>query len=142
MADMLVINRSVRIRQVELHIRTTRSSGHGGQNVNKVETSVEILFDVKHSSSLTEADRQMILERLSNRIDSRGILHVQASESRSQWQNRVRALSRLALLLKGALKKTTPRIATHQSTAGKERRLQEKKRKGKIKALRRVRPED
>lgn len=112
----------------EISFRTSRSGGPGGQNVNKVETKVEILFNVNNSPSLTDSQRSTILERLKGKIDSSGVLRITAQRSRSQFQNKEFALERFAELLRNALKPRKARIETRPTRKAKASRLQTKSR--------------
>jgi ribosome-associated protein len=136
MPDQLVITDALSIPRSELVFRFARSGGRGGQNVNKVETKVELLFDVEHSPSLSEAQRSTIRERLRARIDPEGLLRVVSQQSRSQWQNREIAELKLVELLKNALKPRKKRVRTKVPTAAKEKRLGEKRRRGERKRTR------
>ncbi len=120
----------------EIIFRTSRSGGPGGQNVNKVETKVEILFDVIHSPSLTQLQRSTILEHLNERIDSSGVLRVMAQRSRSQYQNKEIALDRFVQLLRNALKPKKLRIKTKPTRTAKADRLEAKRRVSEKKRLR------
>jgi ribosome-associated protein len=133
------INSNVKIPISELQFRFARSGGHGGQNVNKVETRVELLFDVAQSPSLSDSDRERILKHLKSKIDTAGILRVVAQESRSQWRNREDAVERFAELLRHALIPRKKRIKTRISAGAREKRLEEKKRRSEIKKLRQQR---
>ncbi len=88
MANIIVINSHTAIPSSELTFRFSRSGGPGGQNVNKLETKVELLFDVARSAGLTDEQKQLILTREKNRIDADGMLRVTSQESRSQFENR------------------------------------------------------
>lgn len=138
MAQILHITRRVSIPRSEIRFKFTRSGGHGGQNVNKVETRVELYFDVTASPSLTEEDRETILRRLASRLDKNGVLRITVQESRSQLQNRDRAVARFAELLSHVLRPAKKRLATGVPRASKEHRIEEKKRRGAAKRSRRV----
>jgi ribosome-associated protein len=135
--DILFITTSLRIPLAELRFRFARSGGPGGQHVNKAETSVELLWDVANSPSLTEDQRARILEKLKNAIDQTGTLHLVASESRSQHRNRQAAVNRLRNLLRRAVRVPKRRRPTRPSRAARERRLQRKQQRSDTKRLRR-----
>jgi ribosome-associated protein len=134
----VVIAKRISIPRSELRFRTSRSGGPGGQNVNKLETRVEILFDVRHSPSLTEEQKKLIKEKLASKVDDGGILRVVAQESRSQWQNRQKAVEKLMLLLRRALRPAKKRLPTKPTTASKQRRFHSKKRRSEVKRNRSV----
>jgi len=138
MAQSLHITGRVSIPISEIRFRFSRSGGHGGQNVNKVETKVELYFDVSASPSLGDDDRGTVLRRLASRIDKDGVLRLTAQESRSQLQNRERAVARFTELLSRALRPAKKRVSTGVPRASKERRLEEKKRRGAAKRSRRI----
>src|SRR5512137_636631 len=120
----IVINSHLIIPSSEIAYRTTRSSGPGGQHVNKAETQVELLFDVAHSPSLTEAQRQRILGKLNNLIDQDGVLHLTAQSERSQLRNREIVTARFREVLAAALHEPKKRRATRPTLASKTRRIE------------------
>ncbi len=134
---MIEITKSLLIPMSEVRFRTSRSGGPGGQNVNKLETRVELEFDVGSSPSLSDQQRSRILEALASRIDSAGILRVVSSESRSQWQNKQLAIEKFAKLLRKAITPRKKRIQTRPSKSSRERRMEQKKRQSEKKKLRR-----
>ena len=138
----IVLSHSLKIPTAELQFKTSRSGGPGGQNVNKLETRVEVLFDVANSPSLSNTARQRLLDKLTSLLDSSGILHVVAQDTRSQWKNKQLAIERLKDLLKSALIIRKKRIATRPTHAAQENRLRTKKTRSQIKRLRRVSIED
>ncbi len=126
------------VPEAELQFRATRSGGPGGQHVNTSSTRVEVVWDVARSPSLTDAQRERVLRKLSTRIDSRGRLRVAAGERRSQLQNRQAARERLNALVTEALRRPRPRKPTKPSKAAIERRLTEKQRRRQRKQERRT----
>jgi ribosome-associated protein len=141
MTQRITINRHVQIPISELRFSFARSGGHGGQNVNKVETKVELLFNVRSSKSISDTERESILKYLHSKIDSAGVLHIVAQESRSQWRNKQDAIERFTALLQKALMPRKKRVAMKVSKAAKQKRLETKKHRSKVKAMRRVREE-
>lgn len=111
----------------ELFFKTSRSSGSGGQNVNKVETSVTVLWKVEDSEVFSGWEKEKIFHKLKNKISSEGVLQVTASESRTQLQNKKIAIERIQELVDKALFVPKKRIATKPSRAQKEKRLESKK---------------
>lgn len=121
----------------ELHYKTSRSGGKGGQNVNKVSSKVEIIFYPATSQLLDESSRDKILKRLENRLSNDGGLHIVSQSERSQLRNKHIAQERLYNLLTGCLVEETVRKATKTPRSVIERRLIAKKRKGELKRFRR-----
>jgi ribosome-associated protein len=124
----------------ELSYKTSRSSGAGGQHVNKTETKVEVLFDVLASSGLSEEEKLMVNTKLANRINEVGVLAVNSQKSRSQLDNKENAIEKLNHLLVKALIPVEKRIRTKPDKGAIEERLAEKKIQAE-KKIRRRKPE-
>ena len=135
--NTLRINDNLTIPRDELRFRYARSSGPGGQKVNRTASQVELLFDVANSPSLTPQQRALIQYRLAGYIDSRGVLHLVSSTTPSQWRNREEVTARFRTLLRHSLRVRRRRIPTRPSKAVKEKRLQRKKRRSQTKRQRR-----
>src|SRR5687767_1000394 len=101
----------------ELIFQTSRASGPGGQNVNKVESRVELRFHLMSSQLLTDAQKQLILEKVGNQLTAEGYLQVVVQDDRSQLRNRELALARFHELLLKSLRRPKPRKATKPSKA-------------------------
>jgi ribosome-associated protein len=130
---MLEITPALSIPDDELIERFVRSSGPGGQNVNKVATAVELRFDAARSPSLSEEVRARLLARRDRRITSEGVVVIAAQRFRTQERNREDARERLAALLLAATHVPKRRVATKPSRASKERRLGAKRERSTIK---------
>ncbi|PSK95008.1 ribosome-associated protein [Taibaiella chishuiensis] len=111
----------------EISFQTARSGGKGGQNVNKVETMVEAYWKVAGTAFFSEEQKQMILEKLKNRVNGDGYLMVKASEARTQLSNKKKALEKMLTLVNQSIVKKRKRIATKPSKSVIERRLDAKK---------------
>ena len=133
---MLRINDDLEIDDGELSFEFARSSGPGGQNVNKVETKVRLLFDVAASPSLSEEQRAKIEQRLATRISKDGVFRVASQRHRSREANRKATIERFVGLMAGALAEEKPRVPTRVSRAARKRRLEEKRQRSRKKAYR------
>ncbi|HEY80813.1 MAG TPA: aminoacyl-tRNA hydrolase [Anaerolineae bacterium] len=133
---ILHIRDNLHIPMGELTFRASRSSGPGGQRVNRSETRVELLWDVRHSPSLSKTQRHRIEQALAGRIDKEGVLHLVSGERRSQLQNKQTVIERFMALLREATQPPKKRIPTRPPEAAKERRLREKRRRSEIKKVR------
>ncbi len=133
---MIEVADGVWIHERELKFTAARSRGPGGQNVNKVSTRVTLRFDVAASPRLTLEQKSLILERLAGRISKDGVLRVSSQLTRRQAANRRAALRRLVELLAEALTGAPPRQPTRIPEASRRRRMEDKKRRGRLKRLR------
>ena len=130
---MLLIRTDIAIPDDELVERFVRSTGPGGQNVNKVATAVELRFDAANSPSLSEPVRQRLLARRDRRITAAGVVVISAQRFRTQERNREDARDRLIAMIQSVLAPPKPRIATRPTRASKERRLTGKKARADVK---------
>jgi ribosome-associated protein len=129
--ESIRVTRSVSIPRAEIELRFSRSSGPGGQHAQKSDTRVEAVFDVETSSALTETQKRRVVAKAGP------VLRAVAQDERSQWRNRELALERLAEELREALRVPRRRRPTKPSRAAAERRLDQKRRRGETKRLRR-----
>jgi ribosome-associated protein len=141
--DFVQITDQVAIPHSELSFRYARSSGPGGQHVQRTETKVELLFDLAGSPSLSEAQRALALSRLGGRLDQHGVLHLVSQAGRSQLENRADVVARFQRLLAAALKPPKARRPTRPTAAARQQRLEGKRRRSQAKRLRgRVAPDE
>ncbi len=136
---MIRITDTISIDPRELHEEFVRSSGPGGQNVNKVSTAVELRFDVARSPSLPADVRQRLICQAGSRMTGEGVLIIDARRHRTQEQNRKDALARLVEMIRQASHKPKPRRPTRATLGSKLRRLSTKRRRSEVKS-RRQRP--
>jgi len=133
---VLRITNTLTIPLSELRFRFARSSGPGGQHVNRSATRVELFFDVVGSPSLTEAQRERALKALASYTDSEGVLHLASQTFRSQLRNREEVVERFRTLMHKAMRVPKRRRPTRPSRAAQERRLASKRRRSEIKRQR------
>jgi len=137
---MIRVTDRISIDESEVAESFIRSSGPGGQNVNKLSTAVQLRFDVRHSPSLPD-DVRVRLERLAGkRLTREGVIVITAQSHRTQERNRADALDRLLELIRAAAVRPVPRRPTRPTKASRERRIESKKRRSGIKSLRQGRP--
>ncbi|MET1258618.1 alternative ribosome rescue aminoacyl-tRNA hydrolase ArfB [Flagellimonas sp. DF-77] len=120
----------------ELVFKAVRSSGSGGQHVNKVATKVELSFDVMASEGLSDAEKQRLVFKLEKRLNKNGLLMMQTDESRSQYRNKQLVIKRFFAMLAAGLRRPKTRVRTKPSRAAIERRLKSKKKQAEKKANR------
>jgi ribosome-associated protein len=129
--ESIPVTQRTQIPLSEIVLRTSRSSGPGGQHAQKTESRVEAVFDVAASQALSEAQKRRVVARVGP------VVRAHAQDERSQWRNRELALERLAAALAAALHVPRTRRPTAPSRAARERRLAQKRRRGDAKRLRR-----
>ena len=136
MAETLEISDTIAIPMDEIVLTAVRSSGAGGQNVNKLATAIHLQFDIRASSALPVAVRARLLDLDDRRISATGVITIKAREHRTQARNRDAALQRLRELVRSALVERKPRVATRPSHRSIQKRLDEKRRRGDVKRSR------
>jgi ribosome-associated protein len=134
--ESIRVTRSVTIEPDEIELRTSRSSGPGGQHANTAETRVEAIFDVGASPSLTAAQKRRVVARAG------GVIRAVAQDERSQVRNRELAIERLVERLAAALRVERRRVPTRPTGASRERRLESKRRRAVTKRQRATPPEE
>jgi ribosome-associated protein len=137
----IAVTRTLAIDEREIDEHFVRASGPGGQNVNKVATAVELRFDVR-ASSLPQEVKDRLLALAGHRVTADGVLLIDSREHRTQTQNRNAARARLVALIQHAARRPKARKPTKPARASREKRLESKKRRGQIKALRSRRGDD
>lgn len=120
----------------ELRFTYSRSSGKGGQNVNKVSSKAELSFHIQKSDCLSEEQKLLLIKKLASRINENGFLKLQSSEARSQSENKALAIAKFKTLLQKALRTQKKRIATVQPLKINEDRLSQKRKTSELKKLR------
>lgn len=133
---MIQVTSQVSISEEELRFTASRSSGPGGQNVNKLNTKVTLWFDVVNSPSLSDDQKRAILARLGHRVSSKGVLRLVSQRSRSQAANREAVVERFVSLMRDALRPERTRKKTLIPQTAKERRIRQKVQRGLLKRQR------
>ena len=133
---MIQISSKIEISESELIFTTSRSSGPGGQNVNKLNTRVALYFNIAASGAFSDIQKSRILKKLATRTSKAGLIRVVSQKHRTQSANRNAAVERLIDLLQAALKTNPPRRKTKVSFAEKQKRLREKKQHSLLKKQR------
>src|SRR5512142_2522542 len=133
---MIPVTKTIALQDDEIDLQFVRSSGPGGQNVNKVATAVQLRFDVGNSTSLPGDVRTRLIRLAGRRVNQDGILIIEARQFRTQERNREDALGRLVELVRAAAEKPRPRKKSKPSKAAAERRIESKKRRGETKKQR------
>jgi ribosome-associated protein len=141
--SILFVTESLSIPRAELSYQATRAGGPGGQHVNTSSTRVELIWKVRASAAVTEAQRELLMMKLARRIDKNGNLRMASGTRRSQYQNKGEVTSRFQSVVAAALVEEKPRKKTRPTRASREARIAEKKRRAETKQRRgRIREED
>lgn len=132
---MIVITNTIRIHEHELDIHAIRAQGAGGQNVNKVASAIHLRFDIM-SSSLSDRQKQRLLNSKDSRITKEGVFILKAQQFRTQERNKIDAIERLRQFIITATSIEKPRKATKPSKRARDKRMDKKTQRGRLKALR------
>ena len=133
---MLKIDENLSIPLQEIAVSAIRSQGAGGQNVNKVSTAIHIRFDVRGSTALSDEDKERVLRINDQRLSKDGVIVIKSQRYRSQDKNRTDALDKMADMIRNALTVKKPRKATKPTKKSREKRLDEKAKRGRLKESR------
>ncbi len=134
--DTLDISDTIRIPMSEIHMTAIRSQGAGGQNVNKVATAIHLRFDVQNSTAVPDRMKLRLQTLSDHRITDDGVIIMKSQAHRTQDRNRQAALRRLTELLRSAMRERKRRIKTKPSKKTKQKRLEQKSRRGALKRTR------
>jgi ribosome-associated protein len=138
---MIEVTPYLSIRESEVQIDFIRASGPGGQNVNKVSTSVQLRFDIRNSASMNDEVKERLIKLAGSRVTTDGVLVIEAKRYRTQEQNRLDAVNRLVIWVGKALEKPGVRKATRPGAAARKARLDDKHKHSAVKQSRRYKPD-
>ena len=138
---MIRVTKTIVLDESEIKERFVRSSGPGGQNINKVATAVQLRFDLRNSRSIPDEVRERLVRSAGKRVTGEGVLGIEARRFRTQERNRQDARDRLVEWIRRAALPVRPRRKTGPPRESKERRLESKRQRSRVKRGRRVVPE-
>jgi ribosome-associated protein len=139
---MIIISREISIDEKEIDVDFIRSSGPGGQNINKVSTAVQLRFNIPQSPTLPEEVKNRLAELAGTRLSEKGEIIIEAKRFRTQSKNREDAIRRLIALITQAAQKPKVRKKTKPSVSASAARVSDKKKRGSLKKIRNYNPED